>query len=87
MNRLLANALTALNSVLALMITLMGAAYGMYNAGIPGILFGGAVGLVAAALACGFIAYVSLIEHHLRQISKALRAQPTKIEPKTDFTE
>jgi preprotein translocase subunit SecF len=88
MNRLLADSLTTLNSLLALVITIAGAAYGMYSAGIIGLLFGVAGGLIVAALACGFIAYVSLIEHHLRQISKAVRGQsekqdatPERIEP------
>ncbi|MDF1599727.1 hypothetical protein PZ895_08045 [Mesorhizobium sp. YIM 152430] len=75
MNRLLAETLTALNGLIAIAIIAAGVVIGyrLFNGSPFGVFFGGAVGVLVAALACGMIAYVALIERHLSKLAGAQR--------------
>ncbi|TKT79968.1 hypothetical protein [Aquamicrobium sp. LC103] len=75
MNRILAETLTALNGVIAIAIVI-GAAFMGYRlfSGSPfGVFFGAAIGLLIAALSCGVIAYLVLIERHLAKLAGVSR--------------
>lgn len=71
MNRALAETLSFLNGLIAVVIVLIGLAAGYRISGgsMLGALSGGFVGFLFAALACGAIAYLALIEHHLSVIA------------------
>ena len=71
MNRMLAEILSVLNGTIAIVIVLAGAYMG-YQASFGGfftILFGAAIGVIVAALVCGVISYLALIEGHLAKIA------------------
>ncbi|MEW9837995.1 hypothetical protein [Mesorhizobium marinum] len=75
MHRMLADLLSAINALLAVVIVLLGAASGYQWAKSAGenLTFGAGMGLVAglvaAAIICGLLAIASLIERHLRLIA------------------
>lgn len=71
MNRVLAETLTLLNGVIAIVIFIVGLAGGYRLSGgtMLGTLSGGFVGFLFAALACGTLAYLALIERHLAKIA------------------
>lgn len=71
MNRVLAETLTALNGVIAIVIVLAGAFFGYRVSGgaLSTVLIGAVLGLLIAALTCGLIAYLALIERHLAKIA------------------
>lgn len=71
MNRMLAETLTLLNGVIAVVIFIIGLAGGYRLSGgtMMGTLSGGFVGFTFAALTCGAIAYLALIERHLAKIA------------------
>ena len=77
MNRLLAETLSALNVMLAITI-IAGGALAAFCYPAPWwpapreflAVVGGLVGVVIAAVVCGLIAFLSLIERHLRQIAE-----------------
>lgn len=71
MNRMLAETLTLLNGVIAVVIFIIGLAGGYRLSGgtMMGTLSGGFVGFTFAALTCGAIAYLALIERHLARIA------------------
>lgn len=71
MNRVLAETLTLLNGVIAIVIFIIGLAGGYRLSGgtMMGTLSGGFVGFLVAALACGTLAYLALIERHLAKIA------------------
>lgn len=71
MNRVLAETLTLLNGVIAIVIFIIGLAGGYRLSGgtMMGTLSGGFVGFLFSALACGAIAYLALIERHLAKIA------------------
>jgi len=73
MNRALAETLSFLNGLIAVVMVLFGLAAGYRISGgtILGTLSGGFVGFLSAALACGTIAYLALIERHLATIAGA----------------
>ncbi|SEQ38126.1 hypothetical protein SAMN05428969_2840 [Devosia sp. YR412] len=76
MNRLLADTLGVLNGVLAIVIILGGAVVGMgstLGAGnrIVGLAIGSVAGFFIAGGLCGLIAFLVLIESHLRDIADA----------------
>lgn len=73
MNRILAESLTLLNGVIAIAIFVIGLAGGYRLSGgtMMGTLSGGFVGFLFAALACGTLAYLALIEQHLAKIANA----------------
>ncbi|WP_027488577.1 hypothetical protein [Allorhizobium undicola] len=83
MNRFLARTLSTLNILFALVIIVVGAmtggaggsAYYYYdgNFSIPGAIFGAIGGAVVAALICGTIAFLTLIERHLSILADAAR--------------
>lgn len=75
MTRALSDALATINAVIALLITIGGGVAGYHqvrNAEIGTRLiwtvFGGLTGFVVAALLCGALATLLLIENHLRNI-------------------
>lgn len=76
MNRVLAETLTLLNGVIAIVIFIIGLAGGYRLSGgtMMGTLSGGFVGFVFAALTCGVIAYLALIERHLAKIAGSSRS-------------
>ncbi|MEO5807908.1 hypothetical protein [Devosia sp.] len=75
MNRFLADMLGFLNIVVASAIIAAGALVG-YGSQVftgresTGLMIGGTVGLIVAAFFCGTIAYLALIEGHLRTIAE-----------------
>lgn len=73
MNRALAETLSFLNGLIAVVIVLIGLAAGYRISGgsMLGTLSGGFVGFLFAALACGAIAYLALIERHLAKMAGA----------------
>ncbi|BCH63071.1 hypothetical protein RvVAT039_02870 [Agrobacterium vitis] len=80
MNRFLARTLSALNILFALLIITIaaasGATRGMYYTGelsIPGAVLGGLGGILVAALVCGTIAFLTLIERHLSVLADAAK--------------
>ncbi|MBI1620377.1 hypothetical protein [Aquamicrobium zhengzhouense] len=77
MNRLLADTLSALNGVLAIVITIAGFYFGYRAAGFPlGGGIGALIGFLVAALCCGLISYLTLIEGHLSRISIGMHGAP-----------
>lgn len=77
MNRVLAETLTLLNGVIAIVIIIAGLLVGYRLSGgtMMGIIMGGFVGFLFAALACGTLAYLALIERHLAKIAGSGSAQ------------
>lgn len=71
MNRFLADTLSLLNGIIAVVIVLAGAflGYRVQFGGFFTILLGTALGMVVAALTCGVISYLALIENHLAKIA------------------
>ncbi|MPR61285.1 hypothetical protein [Brucella intermedia] len=77
MNRFLAETLSFLNGIIAAVIVLAGAYLG-FRASYGNLfasLLGAMMGIVVAALACGVISYLALIESHLAKIA----GQPTHV--------
>lgn len=93
MNRLLADTLSFLNGLIAVVIIVAGGGIGYFSVTFAGqrplgLLIGALIGLVVAAFVCGAIAYLALIEAHLRKIAagsayhaenpdQSLRREPT----------
>jgi hypothetical protein len=80
MNNFLAKTLSSINALIAIVIlafTLSGAtaasALGGSSMFLVGAIFGGIAGIVVAALVCGTIAFLALIERHLSEIAAATR--------------
>lgn len=71
MNRFLAETLSVLNGVIAILIVFGGAYLGYKSpySSLFTVLIGAALGVIVAALACGIISYLALIEGHLAKIS------------------
>ncbi len=71
MNRFLADTLSLLNGIIAVVMVLVGAylGYRVQFGGFFTILLGSALGIIVAALACGVISYLALIESHLAKIA------------------
>lgn len=71
MNRILARSLGALNGIIAILIVIVGMLAGLHGAmGSPiGLVLGGLAGFLIAALTCGIIAYLALIEKHLAALA------------------
>lgn len=74
LSRFLFDTLTFLNGFIAVAIialsTVAGWSYPIFRAAPPlGLLLGALVGVVFAALICGTIAFLALIERHLRTIA------------------
>jgi membrane associated rhomboid family serine protease len=80
MNNFLAKTLSSINALIAIVIlafsTLSGAtaaAQGGSGMFIVGAILGAIGGIVVAALICGTIAFLALIERHLSEIAAATR--------------
>ncbi len=81
MNRFLASTLSTLNAVFALLIILVAAASGATGGGyyyggplsLTGAIMGGLAGVLVAALICGTIAFLTLIERHLSVLADAAK--------------
>lgn len=82
MNRFLARTLSTLNAVFALLIIVIatasgatGGSYYYYGSGISltGAIFGDLGGVLLAALICGTIAFLTLIERHLSVLAEAAK--------------
>lgn len=71
MNRFLAETLSVLNITIAFVIVACGMFLGYTNpyGGLLSLIIGTALGVLVAALACGLIAYLALIEEHLAKIA------------------
>lgn len=71
MNRVLAETLSAVNGIIALVIVLAGTYIGYKTpfGGIVAIFLGAGLGAIVAALVCGTISYLALIEGHLAKIA------------------
>lgn len=78
MNRSLVNTLSAINAILAVAIILIFALGGGVLLGNSGGLIGLALGFVVAAILCGGLAALCLIEKHLRVLADDLRQQRKK---------
>jgi hypothetical protein len=74
MNRFLADTLSVLNVLTAILI-IVGAAFWGYVAGGVWVFIGPIGGMVIASLACGAIAYLALIEGHLAAMAEGPRTQ------------
>jgi len=87
MNRFLAETLSVLNISIAFVIVACGVYLGYSNpyGGVLSLIIGTALGVLVAALACGLIAYLALIEDHLARIAGETRndgfANSTRREP------
>lgn len=81
MNRFLASTLTTLNALYALGIILgcviYGAAAGQPTGSIniAGAALGVVIGIVVASMFCGLVAFLALIEAHLRYLTEAAEYQ------------
>jgi membrane associated rhomboid family serine protease len=81
MNRFLARTLSTLNAVFALLIIVIATASGATGGGyyftgslsLTGAIFGGLGGVLVAALICGTIAFLTLIERHLSVLAEAAK--------------
>ncbi len=84
MNRILAETLTLLNGIIAIAIFVIGLAGGYRLSGgtMMGTLSGGFVGFLFAALACGTLAYLALIEQHLEKIANSNTNAPFSNDPR-----
>jgi uncharacterized membrane protein len=76
MNRLLADTLAVLNGLLAIGIVVAGVVAGytsLYPSGnhVFGAIMGGLLGFTVAGAFCGLIAFLVLIESHLRRMAEA----------------
>lgn len=71
MNRALAETLSFLNGLIAIFIVIGGAAWGFFgwNMSAVGLVVGAASGFIVAALTCGVISYLALIEGHLAKLA------------------
>lgn len=86
MNRFLARTLSTLNAVFALLIIVIATASGATGGGyyftgeisIPGAILGGLGGVLVAALVCGAIAFLTLIERHLSILADAVKRNGLK---------
>lgn len=87
MNRFLARTLSTLNAVFALLIIVVTTASGATGGGyyyysgalsLPGAMLGCLVGVLVAALICGTIAFLTLIERHLSVLADAAKRTVTK---------
>lgn len=76
MNRALIGALDGLNTIIAIVIIVAGAFFGMTAFGPGGLVIGIIVGLVAAAVVCGLLAILIEIEKNLRQLVTLQTAAP-----------
>ncbi len=87
MNRFLAEALSLLNGIIAVIIVLAGIFLGFRasNGSMFVSFLGAMLGIVVAALACGVISYLALIEGHLATIAgqsaRGYEAQRPRKEP------
>ena len=72
MNRLLAGTVGFLNGLLAIILVVAGAVAGSASIHVAGFVLGGILGLVAAAIICGFLALVIDIRSELVRIREAL---------------
>lgn len=88
MNRALAETLTLLNGLIAVVIVAGGLFLGYRVAGGFGFAFivGGVAGLIVAALACGTLAYLALIERHLARIAGSPRENRHESQTRRDPT-
>ncbi|OLP44569.1 hypothetical protein [Rhizobium oryziradicis] len=84
MNLFLARTLSTLNAVFALLIIVIATAsgatggsyyyyYGGSGISLTGAIFGGLGGVLIAALICGTIAFLTLIERHLSVLAEAAK--------------
>lgn len=78
MNRSFVNALSAINVILAVAIMVIFAVGGTVLLGNSGGMIGLALGFMVAAILCGGLAALCLIEKHLRVLADDLRQQRKK---------
>ncbi|MFB9978189.1 hypothetical protein ACFSQQ_16595 [Mesorhizobium kowhaii] len=79
MNRALVGTLSAINAILAVAIILIFSILGNAFLGQGGgVVFGLIIGFVVAAIFCGGLAALCLIEKHLRVLADDLRKQRKK---------
>ncbi len=78
MNRLLSGTVGFLNGLLAIIVVIGGAVVGTaFMHAVVGFVVGGILGLIAAAIICGFLALVIEIRTELVRIREALeRSHP-----------
>ena len=75
MNRFLFDTLTFLNGFIAVVIIVISAGAGWFNpyfesTQVVGVVLGALAGITTAALICGTIAFLALIERHMRTIAE-----------------
>lgn len=75
MNRWLVSMLATINALLAAIIVVLGAILGFTTLGPVGLVVGLIGGFVVAAIVCGMLAALCLIERHLRVMADDLRAE------------
>ncbi|SFQ06563.1 hypothetical protein SAMN05216176_101180 [Nitratireductor indicus] len=76
MNRILADALSALNIAIAIVVVLGFTYFGYRALSGFGASIGFVVGALTAVLICGYVAYLSLIESHLRKLAGSENPSP-----------
>ncbi|WP_404924979.1 hypothetical protein [Mesorhizobium sp. ORM16] len=86
MSRWLVSTLSMINGFMALAIFSLGGLLGGILLGQPGLILGFIGGFLAAAILCGGLAALCLIEKHLRVLADDLRKRqkaiaPTRTEP------
>ena len=72
MNKYLADSLTALNLVIAILIILSCAFVGMRNGGFIGFVVGGSVGFLLASMICGTYALLIDIRNEVVRLNESL---------------
>jgi len=72
MNKYLADSLTALNLVIAILIILSCAFVGMGNGGFIGFVVGGSVGFLLASMICGTYALLIDIRNEVVRLNESL---------------
>lgn len=81
MNRFLASILTTLNALYAIGIMIFFVCYGAIYQQPSGVIsifgaaVGGVIGIVVASMFCGLIAFLTLIEGHLRYLTETAEYQ------------
>ncbi|WP_294646273.1 hypothetical protein [uncultured Aureimonas sp.] len=81
MHRTLADLLAGLTSISAFVMIVVAMAFGYATMDIPGLIMGLLGGLVVAAVMCGTISLLVLIERHLRELAEGIRPEAARSAP------
>lgn len=88
MNRFLADTLSVLNGLFAVLIVAGASTIGYQSSNVGGLILGFFAGIIVAALACGVLAFLALIEGHLNVLAggKAPKVSARALQERTEPT-